>query len=216
MTERLPHHELQLLLGAYVLGGLDSADRRRLEEHLPGCPACTAELSRFAAVPALLPLVSLPADAEPLSAPDESLPRLIATVRRRRAARLRRRLMLAVAAVVLVLAGAIGSVVVAGRDTGPPPTTVVSTFNDRTVGQAVLAPKAWGTEVRLNLNYPPYGRQPYTAWAVARDGHEEQAATWTTPPGGRCSVTGATSIRRDQLDRIEVRNADGRTLLRTR
>ena len=31
------HHDLQVLLGGYVLGGLSAADRRRLEEHLPDC-----------------------------------------------------------------------------------------------------------------------------------------------------------------------------------
>lgn len=215
MTDkRLPHHELQLLLGAYVLGGLNMGDRRLLEEHLPVCPACTAELARFAAIPAMLQLA--PAPPEPAAAPEESLSRLVAVARQRRASRQRRRWMLAAAAVMLVLATVSGGVLLAGRDTGPAPTAVVSTRSNTTVGEAVLDPKSWGTEVRLNLDYPPYGKQPYTAWAIARDGREEQAATWTTPPDGRCSVTGATSIRRDQLDRVEVRNADGRTLLRTR
>jgi anti-sigma factor RsiW len=215
MNEGLPHTELQMLLGAYVLGGLDAGDRRRLEEHLPGCAACTAELCRFAGMPGLLHLV--PAPVEPAAAPEESLPRLIAAARVRRAVRQRRRWMLAAAAVVLALAGVTGGVLLADRDTGPAPTAVVSTFGEgRVAGEAVLEPRAWGTQVRLDLNYPPYGKQPYTAWAVADDGREERAGAWTVPPNGRCSVIGATSIQRDRLDHIEVRTADGRTVLRTR
>lgn len=213
------HAELQLLLGAYVLGGLDADDRRRIEEHLPQCAACTTELSRFAAVPGLLQLAP---PSEPPSTPADSLPRLLAAARARRVARQRRRWLLAAAAVVLVLAGVTGGVLVAGRDTGPAPTAVVVAnpsepgAEPRTVGEAVLDPRSWGTEVRLDLSYVPRGQQPYTAWAVDKNGRAEQAASWTTPPGGRCSVTGATSIQRGDLDRVEIRSADGRTLLRTR
>lgn len=210
------HQDLQLLLGAYVLGGLDAADRHAVEAHLPGCAACTAELSRFAVVPALLQLA--PA-VDPLAPPPEnSLPRLIAAARARQAARRRRRWLLAAAAVTLVLAGVAGTLALANRDTGPAPTAIVSTErpDGRVVGSAVLQPRLWGTQVELSLNYAPVGAQPYTAWAVDRNGHEEQAASWTLPPSGRCRVTGATSIQRTDLDHIEVRTADGRLLLRTR
>jgi anti-sigma factor RsiW len=218
MTRWLPHHtELQLMLGAYVLGGLGAADRRLLDEHLPTCPACTAELSRFAVVPGLLRLAPpIADDAEP-TAPPESLPRLIDAVRAQRATRRRHRWLLTAAVLVVLVtaAGVVGVMQVRGAGSTPPPTAVVSTFNNATVGQAVLAPKEWGTEVRLTLDYKPRGSQPYTAWAVSRNGRQEQAATWTTPPGGHCSVTGATSIQHDQLDHVEIRTADGRTLLRT-
>ncbi|HEY3259195.1 MAG TPA: zf-HC2 domain-containing protein [Pseudonocardiaceae bacterium] len=214
MTDRLPHDELRLLLGAYVLGGLDSADRRRLDAHLADCAACRAELSQFATVPPLLQLAP-PSLAEPGPAPD-SLHRLIeAAQARRAAARRRRRWLLAAAAVVLLAAVGGGILALTVRDSDPPPTAVFAVFNGNRVGDAVLVPRDWGTEVRLDVDYPPRGRQPYTAWAIARDGHQEQAATWTTPENGHCVVTGATSIPRDQLDRVEVRTADGRTVLRT-
>jgi anti-sigma factor RsiW len=212
--DRQAHQELQLLLGAYVLGGLDAADRLRLEEHLPHCQSCTEELSRFAAVPGLLRLA--PTVDEPVPPPD-SLSRLVAAARARRAA-WRRRWLLAAAAVLIVLLGVVGGVLYAGRETGPEPTAVVyaDPSGSRVVGDAVLDPKAWGTEVRLRLNYLPRGQQPLTAWAVARNGQQEQAASWSTPPSGRCNVTGATSIQRADLDHIEVRSADGTVLLRTR
>jgi anti-sigma-K factor RskA len=215
MTERLPHHELQLLLGAYVLGGLDADDRRLLEEHLPSCKTCTAELARFAAVPGLLQLAPAPAP-EPVTAPEDSLPKLISAANAERSTRQRRRWMLAAAAVALVLSGVAGGLLLVDRNTGPTPTEVVSTADAHVVGSAVLSAREWGTEVHLELDYLPRGSQPYTAWAVDRYGHEEQAAAWRLPPGGRCSVTGATSFPRTELDRIEVRSADGKTLLHTR
>lgn len=218
-----PHQELQQLLGAYVLGGLDNLDRHRIEEHLHHCELCTAELSRFAAVPAMLRMAP---PLEPLSGPAippaDSLTRLIAAARRQRINRQRRWWVLTAAAVVLVLAGVAGGVMLADRDTTPPSAAVVSTTSTdpsgqpRVVGQVVLDPRGWGTEVRLDLTYLPHGTQPYTAWAVDKNGREEQAASWSTPSGGRCSVTGATSIQRAELDHIEVRTADGRTLLRSR
>ena len=216
--ERPPHQELQLLLGAYVLGGLDAGDRRRVELHLPACQPCTTELARYAGIPALLQLVPQET-VQPPAVPPESLPRLVSAVRARRAT-LRRRWVTMAAAALVVLCGVVaGMLALTGRSTGPAPSEVVIAFTaggGRVVGQAVLNPRSWGTEVALNLDYPPRGLQPYTAVAVARDGHEEQAAHWTTPPDGQCEVTGATSIARDDLARIEVRTADGRTLLFTR
>lgn len=215
---RLSHQELQLLLGAYVLGGLDAEDRRQIEEHLPQCPACTTELSRFAAVPGLLQLAP---PSEPPATPEDSLPRLLAAARSRRTVQRRRRWIVGAAATVLLLAGVTGTVAVTSGDRGPAPVAVVQSYSSdpavgvRTVGRAVLDPRSWGTEVRLELDYVPRGQQPFSAWAVGKNGREEQAAAWTTPPDGRCSVTGATSIPRDELDRVEIRSADGRTLLRT-
>ena len=46
--------ELHQLLGAYLLGGLDSADRERFARHLAACEACRDELARSAALPSLL------------------------------------------------------------------------------------------------------------------------------------------------------------------
>ena len=53
-------------LGAYVLGALEPGERRRVEEHVDGCPFCTAELVEFRALPALLDRVT-PEDLHPVS-----------------------------------------------------------------------------------------------------------------------------------------------------
>jgi hypothetical protein len=59
--------DLRPLLGAYVLGALEPAEAEAVREHLPGCPACSAEHESLAGLPALLDL------AAPLAAPDEPL-----------------------------------------------------------------------------------------------------------------------------------------------
>ena len=51
---------MMMSLGVYVLGAADGAERARVEAHLPGCPACQAELMRLAPLPGLL--AGLPAD----------------------------------------------------------------------------------------------------------------------------------------------------------
>lgn len=212
------HHELQLLLGGYVLGGLSAADRRLLEEHLPDCAECNAELARFAVVPSLLQLVAVSGmRSEPLMPPAESLPRLLATAKARRRQRRRRALLLAAAAMVIVLAGvAVGAWTLNRPEPRPPATPLVAVEAPELAlsGQVILEPKEWGTQIRLTMYYGNGSTGPLTAWAVAADGHVEQAGSWTLPPAGRCYVIGATSVRTDQLARLEIRTADGRTVLR--
>jgi hypothetical protein len=55
-------------LGGYVLGGLEAADRARVEAHLAACPECAAAHAELAGIPHLLDLavVAGAADEEPL------------------------------------------------------------------------------------------------------------------------------------------------------
>src|SRR5262249_53842575 len=45
---------MMLSLGVYVLGAANTAERLRLEAHLPGCRECQADLNRLAPLPGLL------------------------------------------------------------------------------------------------------------------------------------------------------------------
>ena len=40
--------------GVYVLGAADAEESRRVQAHLPGCPACRAELALLTPLPDLL------------------------------------------------------------------------------------------------------------------------------------------------------------------
>ena len=67
---RDPEHSghVQLLLGAYVLGGLTREEEAVVEAHLPRCAQCQAEYEELSDVPPWLDLLK-PADGNP--APDE-------------------------------------------------------------------------------------------------------------------------------------------------
>ena len=213
-----PHHNLQVLLGGYVLGGLDTSDRHWLEEHLPTCAECTAELSRFAVVPGLLQLAAVSGIARDLPAPPaDSLPKLLTVARLRRRER-RKRILLAAAAALLLIAGVAGGGWLATRAEAPTATPLVAVQNNPgwqpPSGQVVLEPQPWGTEIQLQVFWPGAVARRDSVWAIARNCQEEQAGNWVVPADGRCTLTGSTSIGRDQLDHIEVRASTGVTMLR--
>jgi hypothetical protein len=67
MTERSPGRGAHLELGAYVLDGLEPAERAAFERHLAGCADCRAELVELEVLPPLLgrvPLTAILADPE--------------------------------------------------------------------------------------------------------------------------------------------------------
>jgi hypothetical protein len=212
------HQELQHLLGGYVLGGLSAADRHRLEEHLPDCVECRAELTRFAVVPGLLQLAAVNGLEPEPATPPVSLPRLLTAAKATRR-RQRRRQLLAAAATLVVLAGAVFGFWLSQRPPKPPPSTPLAAVESQAAaqppsGQVIFESKEWGTQIRLTIYYGAGPMNTLSAFAVAADGDEEQAASWTTPEDGQCYVVGATSIKRDELARVDIRTTDGRTVLR--
>jgi hypothetical protein len=46
--------QMMMSLGVYVLGAADAEESRQLRAHLPGCPACRAELASLRPLPGLL------------------------------------------------------------------------------------------------------------------------------------------------------------------
>jgi Putative zinc-finger len=46
--------QMMMSLGVYVLGAADAEESRRVQAHLPGCPACRAELALLTPLPGLL------------------------------------------------------------------------------------------------------------------------------------------------------------------
>lgn len=62
---------VQLLLGAYVLGGLSPADEAAVAAHLARCAPCQAEYEELACVPSWLDLLKSQDDADPAPGPSE-------------------------------------------------------------------------------------------------------------------------------------------------
>jgi anti-sigma-K factor RskA len=61
MSARRTHEQLRESAAAYALGALDAEDRAVLEEHLPECAACRAEVDAYRDVAASLALATPPA-----------------------------------------------------------------------------------------------------------------------------------------------------------
>lgn len=106
--------DIRQLLGVYVLGAIDPAERPAVDDHLAWCQSCRDELAGLAPLPAMLGRVPAadveriaaePAALPPgLTAPRQLLDSLLARVAARRARRLRRAV-ISVAAGAAVLAG---------------------------------------------------------------------------------------------------------------
>lgn len=160
--------DLHSLAAAYVLDALDDDERRRFEDHLAGCSACSVDVADLREAAALLgadaPLVSPPPDMKAVvMAQIASTPQLPATdavtagsaepvepaapspssiAERRRRTGPPRWVTLAAAAAVVVVAG-VGAVVVlgGGDDPAPDPTELA-------IEQVRDAPDAVSVELR--------------------------------------------------------------------
>ena len=57
MSDDLRHEELEMLVAAWVLGALDSADEESIRTHVEACPTCREVAARLRRVVGALPLV---------------------------------------------------------------------------------------------------------------------------------------------------------------
>jgi putative zinc finger protein len=210
--------EPHILLGAYILGGLDAHERRIFETHLDVCERCRAEAADFAPLPALLSKAD-PANLEPAAtaAPtsDFTLPEPIvarrAAMRRQRS---RRRIGAAAAAVAAVAAAVVIGVVVIPGTHQPPPGT--HTFAMRpaaadVTGVVTLTPMPWGTDISLDLQKLPTDGV-FTLRTMDENGYMQPAANWAATPNGKGLIKGATSIPMPKLRKLNVVDADNRVL----
>jgi hypothetical protein len=231
------HESARLLLGGYLLGGLDPDDLERLDAHLVDCASCRDELARLAPVPELLQ--RLPAQQTPPAVPAGARPspeRIDALLRRMRAEREttrrnRTRWLVAAAAAVAVLAvgvGVLGPNLRNGdpvaRPSAPATQTplpgpsgeplVIAKFvaasGSAMAGEAVLTPKTWGVSVFLDLSSLP-GEGPYVM-QIRGVGSVEQGACWGRTPSGRARVTGASSLQLPTVQSVVVADEQGTVL----
>lgn len=210
MTTEREHQELRTLLGAFLLGGLDSADRVRFENHLAGCAECTAELGRLAPVPGLLGRLHAQRGESVDPPPVDLLPRLLAGARAERR-RLRRRTAIVTLAVAAVTAGVVGvgvSLFPNAEPSGPdtPAATVVALQavpGQDAAGSAHLTAKPWGTAVELRLEEMP-AEGPFRLVVSDGGGVREVAATWGPTPDGVAVVAAASALTPEQVRWVRV------------
>ncbi len=180
--------EFRYLLGVYVVGAIDPADRAVVDDHLPGCQACRDELAGLAGLPAMLSRVPGP-DVERLGLesgafaedppPGDLLNSLLRQVSQRRRSRLWRGAITVAAAAAVAAAGGTAAVELAMRG-APAHTAVASATSSRTGVTAVVdyAKTPWdSTTMRVRVSGIPWGTT-CQLWVIGTKG-KSYAGSWT-------------------------------------
>jgi hypothetical protein len=217
--------ERRIALGAYVVGALDPGERAEIEQHLDGCPDCREELTQLAALTGQLGRLSEAAAVAagranvPVPPAPGLLERTLAELaRRRRSGRLRWRVAMAGGGVAVVALGVAVGVLVVTRPTPAAPATVAAarfSGSDPSTGvhaSAALYAEPWGTSIHLDISGVTPGDQCELV-AVARDGSEQVAGTWTVGYTGGVDLDGSTGISSGQVSSLQIVTSSGTELL---
>jgi hypothetical protein len=233
----LEHERLQLLLGGFVLGGLDVDDHQAFTRHLRHCVACQRESAQLSGLPALLDVVDRdrvtglePSEGMPGgpgtpegSGVDGAAPAAtlvpLGLLDRMRADRRRRRWRYGLAAAVLMLvAGAIGAGVgpVLDRLNAPPTRPLVASALAGGTGPAAaveidLVTRTWGTQLDVRGSSLPSGQVLYLS-VTDRQGHAYDVASWTGTPTGRATLTAACWMKTADIAQVQVHTRSGTTI----
>ncbi|MGW7266013.1 zf-HC2 domain-containing protein [Streptomyces sp. NPDC054842] len=202
-------------VGAYTLGVLDEADAFRFEDHLMGCPSCTAQVSAFgpAARQLLLYRRATPRAVHPFAAPGPRfLDRLLGEVAARHRAG-RRRLLYAVAAVAVLAAGGPAVAVVTASDS-PADRVAATDAHSGVWARVSWADRVWGSEFDVEVK-DGEGPRACRLVVVGKDGSEQTVTSWTAPShdSGAASMHGGAAFRPGEISRFEVRTRDGERLV---
>jgi hypothetical protein len=213
--------EIRQLLGVYVVGAIDPAERVLVDEHLGVCPQCRDELASLAGLPAMLSRV--PADdVERMSFESSGLPEmtepsaeLLNSLLRRVAAKRRTRLWRGAVAVAASAAIAAGAATAATELAKPQPQVqlqdVARGADLKTHVAAVVDYVAtpWHTtEMRVQVT----GIQPGTPcdfWIVGPTGHAVWAGSWTVmvPYGQKALYTVSSPVRASTVHSFQITSA---------
>jgi hypothetical protein len=194
---------IMMSLGVYVLGAADSAERQRLEAHLPSCPACQEELRRLAPLPGML--AGIPERMrEPGRAPGRQ-----ATPPRWALPHSRARFRWATAAAACLAAaaaggfwlssGAGGQHAAAQTFAGANPATHVS-------ATATLTATSWGTSIQLQVRGLPENVECHLV-VRSRAGRAEVSGVWDDWQHGPVSIPASASWLPSDIASLQVTTA---------
>lgn len=212
--------------GAYVLGALEPAERRRYEEHLTTCSTCSRSVRELAGVPGILGVLDqeealalrdLPDDAA-LRDGAHSPDRAAGVARRVRLRRRRTRMTGALVLVVVLLVGSIGGWSIV-RALQPPARAVAVAHTLEPVGGSHLSadltvtPVGWGTRLDWSCDYTAVQSKAGTSYAPASyslvlhtdTGSTSTVATWTSDGGEAKGLVAATAIPADTIASVDIR-----------
>ena len=211
--------QMTMSLGVYVLGAADAGERRRLEEHLPGCPECQAELWGLAPLPGLL--AGVPDDmlaagrpsGRASGQPSGRAPGQLAPARAHgRSGRPRwaaAAVCMALAACVVAAAGAFAGFWRAPADTAQRPAPVVLTGANPALhmsATATLTATSWGTSIHLRLRGLPLN-VPCRLIVRSRTGVTEVSGIWDAWRDGPISVPASADVRPSGIASLQVATA---------
>jgi hypothetical protein len=228
------------LLGVYVLGAIDPAERARVDAHLGGCPDCREELAGLAGLPALLGHVPV-AEAARVSgiddgerlAPGQGMPGpegaggtltpLLARMAHRRKVSRWRSLAAAAAVVVIAAGAATGAISLTGSGSGSGSGTApageaghweqVQATDPATLAHVAVRYEAkdWGTVMDASVTGIPAGTT-CQLWVLGRDGHKWAAGGWmVTNPYEQTTYPASSPIQGSAVRGFEV--TTGHTVL---
>jgi predicted anti-sigma-YlaC factor YlaD len=197
---------MMMSLGVYVLGAADGAERARVEAHLPGCPACQAELIKLTPLPGLL--AGVPGDMRAQPAPPGRTARRPAHAGARIRPARRRRAITAAACVAAacVAAGTAGGIWLTATGAARRPATLtLSGTNPAThvSATAVLTATSWGSSIRLRLSGAPLN-VPCRLIARSRTGATEVTGVWDAWSDGPITVPASAGWRPSDIASLQV------------
>ena len=194
---------MMMSLGVYVLGAADGAERARVEAHLPGCPACQAELMKLAPLPGLL--AGLPSDmrAQPDSPGRTAMQPAPAGTHTGPARRWRA---IAAAACFAAAAGTAGGIWLTATGAAPRPATVTLSGTNPAMhvsATAVLTATSWGTSIQLRIRGAPLN-ELCRLIARSRTGATEVTGVWDAWSDGPIRVPASAAWRPSDIASLEV------------
>jgi anti-sigma factor RsiW len=210
-------NDIRHLLGVYVVGAIDPAERAMVDAHLAYCPDCREELAGLAGLPALLGRVPAE-DAARLALGDDALEEppaelldsLLARVSARRRARKRRLVTAVAAAAVIAVGGGIAGGTAISHLNGygaPGPSASQSDLargtNGHISGAVYYNSASSGTKVQVQVTGIPAGDH-CVFWAITRGGVHLAAGQWTATPNGTTWYSGWTPYPVTQLSGFDV------------
>jgi hypothetical protein len=212
--------------GAYVLGALPPEERRRYEEHLSACSACSKAVRELAGIPGILgrldpeealALRDLPDDAA-LRADAHVPDRAAGVAGRIRARRRRARWTTTIVLVAVLAVGSVGGWTLV-RALQPPAQQSVAARTLEPVGASHLSaaltmtPVGWGTRFDWSCDYrspsarpgDAYGPTSYSLVVHTNTGTASTVATWSSDAGEARGLVAASAIPADTISSIDIR-----------
>lgn len=217
---------------AYVLGSLESGERREYEVHLETCAQCRAAVAELSGMPALLAMLDLD-DVQALESEQPApplRPEVLQSVLAKVSWRRRRSRWVTTAAVGLAAALLAVGVVVGirpevfglhnGTEQQSAQMLAMQKVSDTPINASIaLTSYSWGTRIDMACSYGNWGKQDAPPQnlgmvVVGRDGSRDEIATWLGLSGATALPSGNTQKPMDDIAAVQlVTSPDGKVLL---